>query len=69
MTESEQVDRVVEQLRDGVHREHAIHNGHRGARFSKKMAQELLYKLNKFARSMPIEKWAEYAPRQKERTE
>lgn len=68
MTESDQVDRVVKQLRDGVHREHAIHNGHRGAMFSEKMAQELLYKLNKFARSMPADKWADNAP-QRERME
>lgn len=66
MEEADKIDVFVSQLRDGVHRKHATYNGHRGARFSEVMAQELLYKLNKFARSMPIEKWAIIVPKEEE---
>lgn len=64
MDEMDKVNVFVDQLRDGVHRKHAVFNGHRGARFSREMAGELLVALNKFARSMPIEKWSVYVPKE-----
>lgn len=57
--EAIKAQKFVDQLHRGVHRKHEEHNGHRGAMFSKNMATELLVALNKFARSMPEEQWAD----------